>query len=69
MDNLIRGYLQTALWHGSLDSLNMKKLQRAGQTVRIYCPPIPQNIMDILEEKCLWENSDEDGTKMLGRIL
>jgi len=25
--------------------------------------------MDILEEKCLWENSDEDGTKMLGKIL
>jgi hypothetical protein len=26
-------------------------------------------MMDILEEKCLWENSDENGTKMLGRIL
>jgi hypothetical protein len=45
------------------------KLQWAGQTVRIYCPPVLQNIMDILEEKCPWENSDEDGTKMLGRIL
>jgi len=61
--------LQTVLWHGSLDSLNMKRLQWAGQTVRIYCPPVPQNMMDILEEKCPWENSDEDGTNMLGWIL
>jgi hypothetical protein len=41
VDNLIRGYLKTALWHGSLDSLNMKRLQWAGQIVRIYCPPVP----------------------------
>jgi len=25
--------------------------------------------MGILEEKCPWENSDEDGNKMLGMIL
>jgi len=32
-------------------------------------PSCPQNMMDILEEKCPWENSDEDGTNMLGWIL
>jgi hypothetical protein len=69
VDNLTGGYLQTALWFASLDSLNMKRLQWTGQTVRTYCPPVPRNIMDNLEEKCPWENSDEDGNKMLGMIL
>jgi len=41
VDNLKRGYLQTALQHGSLDSLNMKTLQWASQKSKDISPSCP----------------------------